>query len=340
MTYIANSLTSANPAADLYTAMAAALTSAGFTLSDTQVISTRTHKVWKSAAANNSQGLDWYLDVAYTTTGAGSVWLGAFEGYSTPNGIRGPYNNPADGTVPDATTFSRYGATGSALETNWTHISGNLGQIQVTTSAFAYFISITTDRVIAMTSVAPLNVAYCGFFDTYAPWANKCGAALYPLVTCVVSSPAASVHCGAYLSGGNSTYPAGLTRRPPVAAAGSNANFGGYGTTGVFSAYNDGGTSGVSSGGGISGPLVPVDTGASSFFDTPRGGRLQICNTWPNTSGGGPSNSAFGLAIGLLKDVAAFASSAVTRGDTIAISGTTWVLGNTTSNRCYGFKAA
>jgi hypothetical protein len=340
VTYTANSMTSANPAADLYTAMASALTSAGFTLADTQVISTRTHKVWKSAAANNSQGLDWYLDVAYTTTGAGSVWLGAFENYSSPNGIRGPYNITSDTTTPDATTYSRYGATGSALETNWNHISSNIAQIQTTTSAYAYFISITGDRVIAMTSVAPTTLNYCGLFDMYTPWANKIGAAAYPLITCTVNTPSsinASAHSPNVTAGSNVASAASLTRRPPVATVGANGNFGGYGTALITTAFVDT-TSGTSSGGGISAPLVPVDTGSSLFYDTARGGRLQIINSWPSSTGGGVAGS--GPAIGLLKDVGIFAASAVTRGDTITISSATWVLSNTASNRCYGFKAA
>lgn len=321
MTYTSNSLTSANPAADLYTAIASALTSAGFTLVDTQVISTRTHKVWKSAGGSNSAALDWYLDVAYTTTGNGSVWLGSFEGYSTPNGLRGPYKAAAtDLTTADASTFSRYGSSSSALETNWTHVAGNTAQIQCQTTAFAYFVSVTTDRVIAMTSVAPTSIAYCGLFDPFTPWANKCGSALYPLVTATVNSPAA-INSSAHSSGGT----AALTRRPPISDASNWTT-----APSIQAAWCESG--GGIYGSGYAGPVVPVDTASSLLYDAPHGGRLQIQHLW-TTAGGNY------VAIGLLKDVGVFLSNSVTRGDTITISGNTWVLSSTSSNRCYGFAA-
>lgn len=343
MTYTSNSLTSANPAADLYTALATALSSAGFTLSDTQVIGTRTHKVWKSPGGSNSFGSDWYLDVAYTTTGAGSIWLGAFEGYSSPNGIRGPYNVTNDTTTPDATTFSRLGATGAPLDQttwsfgNWSHIVSNMAQIQTTTSAFAYFISATTDRVIALTSVAPTNLVYCGLFTPYTPWANKCGSALFPLVTGTASVPSGtgSGMCPAAVVSSfssQSAYPCGLTRRPPVATVGNNGSQQGYGTTYLGSAYTDGSGGGASSGGGIGAPVVSVDTASNPFYDAPHGGQIAVFNSWPNTTGG-----SGGLVLGTLKDCGVFASSAVTRGDTVTVSGVTWVLSNTQSGRCFGF---
>lgn len=336
MTFDTNSMTSANPAADLYTALASALSTAGFTLVDTVTISTRTHKVWKSAAAGNSMGLDWYLDVAYTTTGAGSVWLGAFEDYvaGTDTGYRGPYN-AAGSSTPDATYFSRYGATGSALETNWTHISNNCGQVQTQTTAYAYWMSVTTDRVIMMTSVAPLNLTYCGFFDMYTPWANKIASAAYPLITALISSPAI-INQGQHSAPSGSPQ-AALTRIPPVAASVNWAQ------VRVCCAWVDtinplfttGSVATLSSqvnGCAPGAPLGYVDSATVAYGDARYGGLLQIIGSY-----GTGGTELF--TIGTLKDVAVFFGQAVTRGDTIAISGTDWVMSNQQVNRVYGFKA-
>lgn len=327
MTYITNSMTSANPAADLYTAMASALSTAGYTLVDTVVISTRTHKVWKSPAAGNSLGLDWYLDVAYTTTGAGSVWLGAFEYYdpATDLGYRGPYaatsTNP-----PDATYFSRFGATGSALETTWTHISDNVAQIQTQTTAYAYWMSITTDRVIAMSSVAPTAVKYCGFFDMYTPWANKISTDAFPLVTTSVLF-ANSVNSAAH---SNATTGTTINRIPPVQNI-IDWRFAAIGAG--WSEYGGGaGTVGAIFGGGIGGPIGYVDSATVSFSDARRGGALDVLG-----NGATGQNNLF--VLGTLKDLQVFFGQSVTRGDTISISSTDWVLSNLTANRCYGFKA-
>lgn len=327
MTYISNSLTDSNAPATLYAAMATALSSAGFTLVDTQVISTRTHKVWKSAAANNSQGIDWYLDVAYTTTGAGSIWLGAFEGYTSPNGLRGPYN-ASDTTAAESTFYTRFGSTASALETNWTHISNNIAQISAPATAFAYFISITGDRVIAMTSVTATSVAYCGLFDMYTPWSNKIGGLAFPLITCTVSTPTA-VGTTLHAIIGQTA----VNRQPPVAKA-VGVQWSSF--FNVLAAWNAPNTSTSASGGqGIGSPVGQVDTGTSLYLEGPRGGRLQIALNW-STAGSDGS----GTPVGYLKDLAVFAASGTTRGDTVTISSVTWVLGTSSANRCYGFKAA
>lgn len=346
MTFTTNSMTSANPAADLYTALASALSSAGFTLEDTVTISTRTHKVWKSAAAGNAQGLDWYLDVAYTTTGAGSVWLGAFEGYTAASdvGLRGPYNSSSDTTTPEGTYFSRYGASTSALETNWTHISNNVAQIQTQTSAYAYWASVTTDRVIVMTSVQPTHILYCGFFDMYTPWANKISTNAYPLISCTVNSPT-TTNSGQHNNVSNMPTPpantsvappAALTRRPPVATI-LDANTYRYAGVAILStsSENSNGSLAATGGAGYGAPTNYVDSGTFLFHDAPRGGALGIVASFDGANRG--------ISLGTLKDLNVFGALAVTRGDTVSISGTDWVLSSTVAGgaggRCYGFKA-
>jgi len=203
--YINGTVLDANPGPALHALMAPALTTAGFTLVDTVVISTRTHKVWKSPAASNVQNLDWYLDIGYTTTGAGTIALVAFEMFdpATDLGYRGPYT--ASSAVIDPATGSRYGAAGFALETNWLPNAGTAGiQTSLTTTAFAYWVSATADRVILMCGGAPTVVMYAGFYSPDPLYAAKAGGLIYPL------------YAGKAAAGSSSTQSAALTRVPPL----------------------------------------------------------------------------------------------------------------------------
>src|SRR3954469_25016645 len=144
----------ANPAATLYATLAGGLTTAGFTLVDTQVISTRTHKVWKSAAANNAQGLDWFLDAVYTTTGAGSLWLFPMEFYdpATHLATRMVHGGLSSTTI-DQTFYSINGATAFTLESaSWPLNASNATGLPLltSTSSFGYWFSVTGDRVIGL----------------------------------------------------------------------------------------------------------------------------------------------------------------------------------------------
>lgn len=210
--YISAPITNANPAATLYTAIAAALTAEGYTLIDTVVIGTRTHKIWQCLNTNNTFNLTWYLDVAYTTTGAGSVWFLPFEDYNagTDQGIRGIWSS-SDATTPDPTTGSRFGATGFALETNWAGGSMSMPiNLLTTTSTYNYYISVTPERVIGMTTAEPTRVVYGGFYDPDPTYAAKAGAGLFPLVG-LKTSPTLPIAS----SGTNSAATAALTRAFP-----------------------------------------------------------------------------------------------------------------------------
>jgi hypothetical protein len=182
----------ANPGPLVHTALATKLLALGWTLEDTVVISTRTHKVYKSAAAGNTYGLDWYLDVSYPTTGiASGVLLAPFEGYTAASdvGLRGPYS--ASSTTLDGTTYSRYGATTSALETNWANgASYSSLDTPLSTSAFVINASVTRDRVVLLASTEPTQVSYTGFFTPTSAHVSHAGAALFPLVMTRLSGAA------------------------------------------------------------------------------------------------------------------------------------------------------
>lgn len=328
-------MTNANPAATLAAAMDTALLAEGYTLEDTVVIGTRTHKVYKSPAAINAEGLDWYLDLAYTTTGNGSVWMGAFETYDAVAHTAGfgPYCTSS--TTVDATEFSRYGSTKYALETNWGHISNNLAQIECQTSAFTYWVSITGDRIIAMTSVNAVKVNYVGHLDPYAPWKAKVAATTpgkwNPIVTCNVTIPAAD---HAYGMGKGA-----LSRVPPVAITVSWSSGGMSIRSSSSGASPSTGTS-TNGGCGIGGPSGHVDTGESPYLDGgPLADTIQVV---VQRSGGSTNISGWGHAAGLLYDVGRFGTSGATsvvRGDTTTVDGDPWVLASATGGACFGFKA-
>src|SRR6187402_1092437 len=115
MTYITGTITDANPGPLLYAAIETAAIALGYTLEDTVVIGSNTHKILKSAAAGNSRGQDWYLDINFATTGVvGGIRFAPFEGYNpaTDQGIRGPYTIST--TAIEQTYYSPFGVTGNA----------------------------------------------------------------------------------------------------------------------------------------------------------------------------------------------------------------------------------
>ena len=189
MTFISGTISpTANPGPALYAALEPTLLAVGYTLDDTVVISSRTHKMLKSPAGVNSRGQSWYLNFAYNNTGnaAGVFTLRAFEDFnpSTDLAFRGPHNSSS--SVIDPATFSRYGTTGYALNSNnWAGSSG--WSETLATGAFNYWASITPDRIIL--AVSTYNyVCYAGFFETTSDYEAKAGAGAFPLICGVVNN--------------------------------------------------------------------------------------------------------------------------------------------------------
>ena len=312
--YVTGTITDANPGAALHTAMASALTTAGFTLVDTVVISTRTHKIWKSAAANNAQGLDWYLDVIYTTTGAGTFSLVPFEFFdpATDLGYRGPHSAP--GSTIDAATFSRYGATGQTLEnTAWVSASGSYTWITspLVTTSFGYWVSVTGDRVSLLQSNDASRPLYAGFYQPDSLHAAKAGAGLYPLTAArlMAANSSSAANPG--------SVSASLTRVPPITAFTGNWSdhllIEGLGDSGM--AVQRGQYPSIPAGSTVAHPLVAVPVEMWTFGMIPS-------TRW-----------------GTLRDVVQFPSSGVARGDTVTIDGSTYVATTTTSGMSFAFKA-
>lgn len=304
MAYNTGVITDPSPGPALHTALATLLTSAGYALVDTVVISTRTHKVWKSPAASNAAGLDWYLDVAYTTTGNGNLWLLPFEGYdaSTDLALRGIVSGSSITTI-DAATGSRFGATASALETNWygPAQSSTSMALTLTTTAFTYWASITADRVIVMHTNLASSIFYTGLYTPDATYASKAGSALFPLIA-LRAAPSSST-CFALASPTLASVTAALTRVAPVTAltgSGWGAHVGcwyGFAARGV--ATPSGSTA------------IAVPSGSSLYVEGD-------CNG---------ADAGYVGRFGVLKDIAVGTTTtgAVARGDTVTIGTDTWI---------------
>ncbi|MES2630784.1 MAG: hypothetical protein V4611_02415 [Patescibacteria group bacterium] len=307
MTYISNTITDPNAPSAMCTAIEVALSATGYTLSDTVVISTRTHRIWKNPAANNSSGKDWYLDLAYTTTSTGTFGIYVMEGYDPATDLASrmaigfPYYSST--SLSMANNYSPYGATGYSLEsTQWVVRAGAISDnsysnrdVSLPASSFGYWVSVTTERVVSMFSVSPTIVYYSGLFEPAAEHTYIAGAYAFPLVSAAFS--------------GNGAINAGiaLTRFPKITGAvnGTAAPLS-MNIVNLLSIYNS--------------PSIP-----SGNTDASRKFALRI-PFYSNAN----SRGVWGYFI----DVAAVWSDAiVTRGDTISDdSSAVWVLSAGASN--------
>lgn len=298
MTYISSTITDSNSPSVMCTAVEAALTTEGYTLTDTVVISTRTHRVWKNPAANNISGQDWYIDIAYTTTGVGTFGIYLMEGYNATTDLatRMAYNTTYASAFTAGNLWSPYGATGYSLEnSNWPIRAGATGsytatrEVTLPATSFGYWISVTPKRIAMMFSVAPTYIYYSGLYEPSPEHLATVTTSSFPLVSAAVS-------------GSPTNYDAAFTRYPKI-----TGGFGAASSTicemkigNLFSVFNS--------------PSVPGGlTEASSRF------ALRI----PLTSSTGTN-----VRWGWLYDLAAVqADVTVTRGDTLTDgSSNVWVL--------------
>lgn len=316
MTYITGTLTDINPPATLYAAVDSALAAAGYVFVETVTISTRTHKIWKNPAANNATGKDWYLNVAYTTTGLGTFGFYVYEDYDSTlhQCIRPVLCQWSDGTLPDATYGSRFGSTKKSLEDTslltrpGTNTNMKVDQNLPTTS-FAYWISISKDRVAWLTSINPNDIYYAGAYSPSSDYAAAAGAGLFPLVMIGVRGQGNTP--GDYQPTG------GLSRIYPYVGS---VTGGSYGWSGIVSIVTHGNLGRL--------PRIPSETSVL----LPKSGVPYYL--WPYDSfKGGPW--------GKLIDVLCFPVDSALRGDTVTLTGITepFILSTHTTNFSGGFRS-
>lgn len=321
-------ITSANPGPALEAVIETAMLAIGWTLVDTVIIGGNTHKVFYSAAAGNSAGKDWYLDINYPTTGiSGGIRLAPFEGYNatTHLGTNGPYNQSS--TTVNPTSFSQ-STTAGALETLWAN-STTWSSLSTTlsTTTFTYYISVTRDRIIMLLTSDPLNIHYSGFFTPSSAHAAAAGSALYPLVVAKIPVPA-NISSFCYTGNGPSNSQCALTRAPN-APTGSWFNW-------QTSLCLPTGLAAVMGAGVLGG------TGASPFTANQAGGNIPLWMGFNNPatfSSVGGSSTVIPAYVGYLSDViAAFGGSTATSGNTVTIGADTWYFTNNSSGGVLAFK--
>ena len=323
MTFISTPITSANPGPAIYAAIETAALADGWTLDDTVTIGSNTHKVLKSAAAGNAQGKDWYLDINYPTTGTtGGIRFAPFEGYTAASdvGLRGPYAT-TNSTI-EATNYSAFGATTSALETSWSNTASytNLS-LALTTGSFTANVSVTRNRIIVQLTNDQNKIAYTGFWTPSSAHSSHAGASLFPLImTVLVNSNAKST------SAGGTGASAALTRAPKAASTNfgqtwSWANSVAVPITDLYAAGLHAGQPGIA---------TSPFTGTNDLVPVP------VLMGWPSQFTGTYHSSNVGYLDGVA--IGAIASTAI-RADEVTIGSDQWYATAPSSSFAVWFKA-
>lgn len=182
---------SANPGADFYTAITPALLGGGLTFIETIVVDGITHSLWRASAVN-SFGSPWVLGVAYYATGMpkNMVWFHVYESYNeaTNKALNGPIN-PFSGASFDV---NGSGSASTPTDLNdplivspihqlWSGTGDYHYGVRISDQPFVYWLSVTTDRLILMTSVDARRMMYAGLYKPAPPWAATQGSKLFPL---------------------------------------------------------------------------------------------------------------------------------------------------------------
>jgi hypothetical protein len=306
MTYVTGTITSSDSVIGLYNAIEPALIGAGFTLVDTLTVGARTHKVWKSAAASNSRNQDWFLDCAFVPTGTGNLTLWPMEFYDPATHLAYRMAGSFGGTtgVPDATTYSKYGATGYALEhANWlpSPTTASLAcRLATSTASFGYWFSATPDRVIGLSSLVPTQVLFSGFYTPTEPHASWAGAAAYPLVYCLISGQGQADNS---VTSANATIM--LTRYPKWTASVTWANMGHLEPSRP-----------------VSQATVSIPAGSTYTLGARYGVDLTVYAADSPSTGAVGGTGPMGVLPSILMTLCA---STVVRGDTVTVAGVTYV---------------
>lgn len=189
MTFLLNTLTDGNAASVLAGSIDTALIANGYVLVDTVVITTLTHKVYKNPASNNVSGLDWFVVISYPTTGVGNIDIIPMEYYDPATHLAYRVVNSESSSALETTYYSKYGATGYALNAAQLAIkpgASNNFYLSTAATSFAYWISITKDRILGMTSQINNKVLYVGVYTPDSEYSSYCGSALFPLIACSI----------------------------------------------------------------------------------------------------------------------------------------------------------
>lgn len=226
MTYATGTISGANTGQLLINAMDAVIVAeTGLSkVSSAIVVGANTWNVYKSAAANNSFGQDFYFALGYVTATPTTLLVTVFEAWNTGTLLATRYP-PNAATVPDG-TFSNPGAA-SALPSTGTTMG--YSQSAGLTSSGIWYLSVTADRVILSFNTST-NVAvgyYIGLYDSF----NTTTIDPFPL--CIVNL----VNTAVTAVNSTSTAVSGLSTREPNTSTSSALNFGVWGGGVLASAW-------------------------------------------------------------------------------------------------------
>lgn len=171
MGYRTGSITSANPAADLYAQIEAEFNlHANWDFVDTVTIGSNTHKVWKNRGTGsgaNAFGQDFFLDFQYAASAGTTLRVRAFELYDSVN------DKCAHPCVPTASSLAinadgSWGDATPGVSTGYTLENTNLvyAEILTVTTAFDYFIQVAVNKISVAAKFSTTNTAlYAGVFE-------------------------------------------------------------------------------------------------------------------------------------------------------------------------------
>ena len=225
MTYTNNSLTSASPASALLAAFDPLITAVtGWSrVSSSIVVGTNTWSVYKSAAANNSLGVDFFVAFGYVTATPTILHYTMFELWNAGTSLATNFA-PNSTQIPTATTWANPQAA-AALPTTGTTIA-YIDTAALPTTGLTYGITVLADRLIWWINggsgvSAQQHGAYMGIFDSFLPISS----AGDPMpIACVQLGPTPNPN-GLSMTTAPASLP-GFTTREPLQVASLSTNFG------------------------------------------------------------------------------------------------------------------
>lgn len=219
MTFSTGSITSATPAQALLTALDTALLAVTGWSKPTSllVVGTNTWSVYKSAAANNSFGSDFYVAFGYVTATGTILHMTVFEQWNSGSNLATNFA-PNSSQTPTATTWANPNAA-AALPTTGTTIAF-IDTPVLGASLFNYTVDVTADRIgFGMFANALECGYYLGLYDTFLPLASD----PFPLC-CIQLGPNFGASANAMTTAPLTLQ--GFTTREPLQVTLSGNNFG------------------------------------------------------------------------------------------------------------------
>lgn len=223
--------------------------------------------VWKSPAASNSFGQDWYLLLRRAGDTQLQLFYQVAEQYNSSTHRVSNLGGLANTTIPTASTFTNP-LTNVSPELISTY--GASALVNVTTVAFSYIVSATANRLVLGVKTSAEFGFYCGLYDDLLPT----GTTQFPLV----AVRAATDQAGGRAIGFGSTNGAGGFTREPLQTVSSAQNFeanmhnfflstsGSTGTLSPVTGFTPTSTTGALYGNTTSLSRVPIGSGRTSNF--------------------------------------------------------------------------